>query len=99
MKEDKLAFVTYTVLLCVVLTGHIIIHEITHQQIYCYYGVESEINLIPPYVYPLNASDANEKCVPECELAHSTNEIVGYSLGIIIVFIWISMLYIKGMFS
>tara|TARA_R100001530_G_scaffold116916_1_gene84044 strand:- start:1109 stop:1423 length:315 start_codon:yes stop_codon:yes gene_type:complete len=69
-------------------------HEVTHQTIYKYYGIESRIELFSGFPHMLTI--AEKRCPPNtnCGLAHNINEIVGYHLMIIFVFMILAFLVI-----
>ena len=69
------------------------IHEDTHQQIYKYKGVDSEIKLnwflMTGSVSP--DGDHYELCDEYCHHEHAMNEVIGYQLGALISNLWLML--------
>lgn len=58
----------------------IYMHETAHQEIYRYYGVDAEIDMLRGFDA---VTEADEPCpTNQCDLAHNINEIVGYHLEV-----------------
>ena len=70
------------------------IHEDTHQQIYKYKGVDSEIKLnwflMTGSVSP--DGDHYELCDEFCQHEHAMLEVVGYQLGVLISNLWLMVI-------
>jgi hypothetical protein len=74
-----------------------IAHEQVHIQIYKMHGIESHIELFKYFPNIVTVPDreiTTDDCNDVCQLSHSINEVVGYSLIWIAVIIIIGMLYI-----
>ena len=69
------------------------VHESTHQQIYHYKGIESEIQLnwllMTGRVIP--DGEYYEFCDEYCEHEHAMLEVVGYQLGALISNMWLML--------
>lgn len=90
MRLKKLAFMFFSfVWLLLVLTvsyySLAYVHETTHQTIYSYHGIDSEIKLFryPNAVTIPNSTQEKELCDDVCKLSQNQVDIVGYPLVIL----------------
>lgn len=66
---------------------HVYMHELTHVQIFKYYGCEAEVEWFAFDMGALAATVAGEDCqfTDEMLLAHSINEVVGYNFFVVFI--------------
>lgn len=61
-------------------------HELVHKTIFKYYGMDSEIKL--GWTQATTTPIGEYTCDSNCELAHSINEVVGYTIMPLLIFIF-----------
>lgn len=69
--------------------GFGIYHEYVHIEILRSYGIESHIEYFShfPDLVTVSEPHSEEQCPDSCKLAHNINEVVGYQLGIVLLFL------------
>jgi hypothetical protein len=65
---------------------YMIVHEQVHAAILRSYGIASitQLNWLSASTTPLNQTDYEQKCTPNCVLANNLTDVVGYHTAILI---------------
>ena len=85
-KQNIKTLVTYAMIGIIFAFTYMVMHEQVHAAIFRSYGISSvsRIDWLSASTQPLNQTEYDLKCTPNCVLANNMAEVIGYNLAILI---------------
>ena len=95
-----LTAIVIAIMIYIIGLGYINQHEMVHRYIYHRYGIDSVTKIDPRTISGVTVTLGNEEnCNDYCRLQHGINDVIGYSVAIMIFTSWsivVALLIIKG---